>query len=168
MAEVRVWLPGCQSVKDAFVWRGREMGPGSPGMEEQERGTPSPCMMPAGSRKERQVYRKAVRKLFSVEASGRRTRLRRASGRGLWREDLLEPATKPSVTGKFKMLEPPMLGHDLRLALCLANLTSRAQRVRVNLSGATILYTRRPVAEILHESHTVRLRPEEGRKATSW
>ncbi|XP_039093734.1 protein-glutamine gamma-glutamyltransferase 6 [Hyaena hyaena] len=119
---------------------------------------------PEGSRKERQVYRKAVRKLFSVEASGRRTRLRRAGGRGLWREDLLEPATKPSVTGKFKMLELPMLGHDLRLALCLANLTSRAQRVRVNLSGATILYTRRPVAEILHESHTVRLGPEEEKK----
>ncbi|KAF0879378.1 TGM3L glutamyltransferase, partial [Crocuta crocuta] len=119
---------------------------------------------PEGSRKERQVYRKAVRKLFSVEASGRRTQLRRAGGRGLWREDLLEPATKPSVTGKFKMLEPPMLGHDLRLALCLANLTSRAQRVRVNLSGATILYTRRPVAEILHESHTVRLGPEKEKK----
>ncbi|XP_042835765.1 protein-glutamine gamma-glutamyltransferase 6 [Panthera tigris] len=119
---------------------------------------------PEGSRKERQVYRKAVRKLFSVEASGRRSRVRRAGGRGLWREDLLEPATKPSITGKFKMLEPPMLGHDLRLALCLANLTSRAQRVRVNLSGATILYTRRPVAEILHESHTVRLGPEEEKK----
>ena len=113
------------------------------------------------------MYRKAVRKLFSVEASGRRSRVRRAGGRGLWREDLLEPATKPSITGKFKMLEPPMLGHDLRLALCLANLTSRAQRVRVNLSGATILYTRRPVAEILHESHTVRLGPEEGRKAAA-
>lgn len=113
------------------------------------------------------MYRKAVRKLFGVEAPGRRTRVRRAGSRGLWREDLMEPATKPSVTGKFKMLEPPMLGHDLRLALCLANLTSRAQRVRVNLSGATILYTRRPVAEILHESHTVRLGPEEGRGAAA-
>uniref|UniRef100_A0A8C9IZY0 protein-glutamine gamma-glutamyltransferase n=1 Tax=Panthera tigris altaica TaxID=74533 RepID=A0A8C9IZY0_PANTA len=40
---------------------------------------------PEGSRKERQVYRKAVRKLFSVEASGRRSRGPRAGGRGLWR-----------------------------------------------------------------------------------
>ncbi|XP_004687054.1 PREDICTED: protein-glutamine gamma-glutamyltransferase 6 [Condylura cristata] len=119
---------------------------------------------PEGSRKERQVYRKAVRKLFGVEACGRRDRVRRAGGRGLWRDDLLEPATKPSITGKFKMLEPPVLGHDLSLALCLANLTARAQRVRVNLSGATILYTRRPVAEILHESHSVRLGPEEEKK----
>ncbi|KAF5924861.1 hypothetical protein HPG69_008533 [Diceros bicornis minor] len=119
---------------------------------------------PEGSRKERQVYSKAVKKLFSVEASGRRARVHRAGGRGLWRDDLLEPATKPSVTGKFKVLEPPKLGHDLRLALCLANLTSRAQRVRVNLSGATILYTRRRVAEILHESHTLRLGPEEEKK----
>ncbi|XP_008592315.1 PREDICTED: protein-glutamine gamma-glutamyltransferase 6, partial [Galeopterus variegatus] len=117
---------------------------------------------PEGSRKERQVYSKAVKKLFGVEASGRRTRIRRAGGRGLWRDDLLEPATKPSITGKFKVLEPPVLGHDLRLALCLTSLTSRAQRVRVNLSGATILYTRRTVAEILHESHTVKLGPQEG------
>uniref|UniRef100_H0WQF2 protein-glutamine gamma-glutamyltransferase n=1 Tax=Otolemur garnettii TaxID=30611 RepID=H0WQF2_OTOGA len=119
---------------------------------------------PEGSRNERQVYRKAVKKLFSVEACGRRTRVRRAGGRGLWRDDLLEPATKPSISGKFKVLEPPVLGQDLRLALCLVNLTSRAQRVQVNLSGATILYTRKPVAEILHESHTVRLGPQEEKK----
>ncbi|XP_055977546.1 protein-glutamine gamma-glutamyltransferase 6 [Sorex fumeus] len=119
---------------------------------------------PEGSRKERQVYSKAVRKLFGVEAWGRRTRVRRAGGRGLWRDDLLEPATKPNITGKFKLLEPPVLGHDLSVALCLANLTARAQRVRVNLSGATILYTRRPVAEILHQSHTVKLGPEEEKK----
>nr|XP_040131355.1 protein-glutamine gamma-glutamyltransferase 6 [Ictidomys tridecemlineatus] len=119
---------------------------------------------PEGSRKERQVYSKAVKKLFGVEARGRRTWIRRAGGRGLWRDDLLEPATKPSITGKFKVLEPPVLGHDLQLALCLTNLTSRAQRVQVNLSGATILYTRRPVAEILHESHAVKLGPQEEKK----
>ncbi|XP_036176852.1 protein-glutamine gamma-glutamyltransferase 6 [Myotis myotis] len=119
---------------------------------------------PEGSRKERQVYCKAVRKLFGVEASGRRARVRRGGGRGLWRDDLLEPATKPSIAGKFKVLEPPMLGHDLKLALSLTNLTSRAQRVRVNVSCATILYTRRPVAEILRDSQAVRLGPEEERK----
>uniref|UniRef100_A0A8C9P163 Protein-glutamine gamma-glutamyltransferase E n=1 Tax=Spermophilus dauricus TaxID=99837 RepID=A0A8C9P163_SPEDA len=37
-------------------------------------------------------------------------------------------------------------------------------RVQVNLSGATILYTRRPVAEILHESHAVKLGPQEEKK----
>ncbi|EHH65489.1 Protein-glutamine gamma-glutamyltransferase 6 [Macaca fascicularis] len=119
---------------------------------------------PEGSRKERQVYSKAVKRLFSVKASGRRTWIRRAGGRCLWHDDLLEPTTKPSITGKFKLLEPPMLGHDLRLALCLANLTSRVQQVRVNLSGATILYTRKPVAEILHESHAVRLGRQEEKR----
>ncbi|XP_060043452.1 protein-glutamine gamma-glutamyltransferase 6 [Erinaceus europaeus] len=119
---------------------------------------------PEGSRKERQVYSKAVRKLFGVEAWGRKTRLRRAGGHGLWRDDLLEPAAKPSITGKFKLLAPPVLGHNLKLALYLANLTTQVQRVRVNLSGATILYTRRPVAEILHESHMVRLGPEEEKR----
>ncbi|XP_032317872.1 protein-glutamine gamma-glutamyltransferase 6 isoform X2 [Camelus ferus] len=121
---------------------------------------------PEGSRKERQVYSKAVKKLFSMEVSGRRTRVHRASGCGLWRDDLLEPATKPCITGKFKVLEPPVLGHDLKLALCLGNLTSRAQQVQVNLSGATILYTRRPVAEILHESHAVKLEPQEEKRKT--
>ncbi|KAM5245852.1 protein-glutamine gamma-glutamyltransferase 6 [Ctenodactylus gundi] len=114
---------------------------------------------PEGSRKERQVYRKAMKKLLSVEPSGRKSRIRRASRRALWRDDLLEAPT--SITGKFKVLEPPILGHDLKLALSLANLTSRAQQVQVNLSGATILYTRRPVAEILRESHTVKLGPRE-------
>ncbi|EGV92446.1 Protein-glutamine gamma-glutamyltransferase 6 [Cricetulus griseus] len=120
---------------------------------------------PEGSRKERQVYSKAVKKLLSIEAWGRRRRIRRAGGvRGVWRDDLLEPATKPSITGKFKVLEPPVLGQDLKLALCLTSLTARAQRVRVNLSGATILYTRKPVAEILRESHTVKLGPQEEKK----
>lgn len=114
------------------------------------------------------MYSKAVKLLFSVKASGRRTWIRRAGGRCLWHDDLLEPATKPSITGKFKLLEPPMLGHDLRLALCLANLTSRVQQVRVNLSGATILYTRKPVAEILHESHAVRLGRQEGKCTLAW
>lgn len=109
------------------------------------------------------MYNKAVRRLLSVEAWGRRHRKRRASVRGVWRDDLLEPVTKPSITGKFKVLEPPVLGQDLKLALCLTNLTARAQRVRVNLSGATILYTRKPVAEILRESHTVKLGPLEGK-----
>ncbi|XP_076968418.1 protein-glutamine gamma-glutamyltransferase 6 [Tamandua tetradactyla] len=119
---------------------------------------------PEGSRKERQVYRKAVRRLLSVDACGRRARSRRAGGRALGRDELLGPAAKPGIAGKFKVLEPPVLGHDLKLALCLANLTSRAQRVRVNLSGATILYTRKPVAEILRESRAVRLGPEEEKK----
>uniref|UniRef100_F6SBT9 protein-glutamine gamma-glutamyltransferase n=1 Tax=Monodelphis domestica TaxID=13616 RepID=F6SBT9_MONDO len=121
---------------------------------------------PEGSRKERQVYRKAVRKLFGVEASGRRDRIRRASGRGWasWRDDVLEPAKKPNITGKFKLLEPPVIGQDIKLAICLTNLTSRLQKVKVNLSAATILYTRRPVAEILHESHSIKLEPEEEKR----
>ncbi|EHB04277.1 Protein-glutamine gamma-glutamyltransferase 6 [Heterocephalus glaber] len=119
---------------------------------------------PEGSQKERQVYRKAMKKLLSVEAWGKRSQIQRASRHSLQHDDLLEPPTKPSITGKFKVLEPPVLGHDLKLALSLASLTSQVLQVQVNLSGATILYTRRPVAEILHESHTVRLDPQEEKK----
>ncbi|XP_039766001.1 protein-glutamine gamma-glutamyltransferase 6 [Ornithorhynchus anatinus] len=110
---------------------------------------------PEGSKKERQVFRKAVRKLFGVEAAGRRERVRRAGGH------VPEPAKKPTVSGKFKLLEPPAVGRDLRLALGLANLTARPQKVKVNLSASTILYTRRPVAEVLHESRAVKLGPRE-------
>ena len=92
-----------------------------------------PC--PAGSRKERQVYSKAVKKLFSVEASGRRARVRRGGSRGLWRDDLLEPATKPSITGKFKVLEPPVLGHDLKLALCLTSLKTEERKSLTDVDG---------------------------------
>ncbi|KAM9059316.1 LOW QUALITY PROTEIN: protein-glutamine gamma-glutamyltransferase 6 [Megaptera novaeangliae] len=122
---------------------------------------------PEGSQKERKVYSKTMKKLLRVETSGRRAQVHSVGSHDLWRDDLLEPATKPSITGKFKVLEPPMLGHDLRLVLCLAYLTSRVQRVQVNMSSATILYTRRPVAEILHESHAVKLGPEEDKNATA-
>ncbi|XP_003476471.2 protein-glutamine gamma-glutamyltransferase 6 [Cavia porcellus] len=119
---------------------------------------------PEGSQKERQVYRKAMKKLLSVEARGQRSRIQGPNRHGLQQDDFPEPPTKPSITGKFKVLEPPVLGHDLKLALSLANLTSQALKVQVNLSGATILYTRKPVAEILHESHTVKLDLQEEKK----
>uniref|UniRef100_A0A8C6AJ75 Transglutaminase-like domain-containing protein n=1 Tax=Monodon monoceros TaxID=40151 RepID=A0A8C6AJ75_MONMO len=102
------------------------------------------------------MYSKTMKKLLRVEASGRRAQVHSVGSHGLWHDDLLEPANKPSITGKFKVLEPPVLGHDLRLVLCLANLTSWVQWVQV-----TILYTHKPVAEILHESHAVKLGPEE-------
>lgn len=108
------------------------------------------------------MYRKAMKKLLSVEARGQRSRIQGPNRHGLQQDDFPEPPTKPSITGKFKVLEPPVLGHDLKLALSLANLTSQALKVQVNLSGATILYTRKPVAEILHESHTVKLDLQEG------
>ena len=113
------------------------------------------------------MYSKTMKKQLRVETSGRRAQVHSVGSHDLWRDDLLEPAPKPSITGKSKVLEPPMLGHDLRLLLCLANLTSRVQRVQVNMSSATILYTRRPVAEILHESHAVKLGPEEDKNATA-
>uniref|UniRef100_A0A8C9BPU0 Transglutaminase 6 n=1 Tax=Phocoena sinus TaxID=42100 RepID=A0A8C9BPU0_PHOSS len=106
--------------------------------------------------KERQMYSKTMKKLLRVKASGRRAQVHSVGSHGLWHDDLLEPANKPSITGKFKVLEPPMLGHDLRRVLCLANLASWVQWVQV-----TILYTHKTVAEILHESHAVKLGLEE-------
>ncbi|KAM6144372.1 protein-glutamine gamma-glutamyltransferase 6 [Erethizon dorsatum] len=119
---------------------------------------------PEGSQKERQVYRKAMEKLLSMEAWGQRWRNYKVSRRSLQRYDPLEPPTKPSITGKFKVLEPPVLGHELKLALSLASLASQPLLIRVNLSGAIVLYTRKPVAEILRESHLVTLDPEEEEK----
>lgn len=108
------------------------------------------------------MYSKTMKKLLRVEASGRRAQVHSVGSHGLWHDDLLEPANKPSITGKFKVLEPPVLGHDLRLVLCLANLTSWVQWVQV-----TILYTHKTVAEILHESHAVKLGLEEDKNATA-
>ncbi|XP_038606634.1 protein-glutamine gamma-glutamyltransferase 6 [Tachyglossus aculeatus] len=113
---------------------------------------------PEGSKKERQVFRKAVRKLFGTESAGRRERVLRAGGRGPG------PAKKPTVSGKLKLLETPTVGRALRLVLGLNNLTARPKKVKVNLSTSTVLYTRRPVAEVLHESRAVKLGPREEKK----
>lgn len=124
----------------------RRANPGRGGREEGACLTMSHAPCP---RRERQVYSKAVKKLFSGSPPARRAWVRRGGSRDSGVDDLRSLPPSPASLASLRCWSH-LLGHDLKLALCLTSLISRAQRVQVNLSGATILYTRRPVAEILH------------------
>ncbi|XP_025913709.1 protein-glutamine gamma-glutamyltransferase E-like [Apteryx rowi] len=102
-----------------------------------------------GSTKERDVFKKARKKL------------------GL--EDKFDPTAptpteidqKPDISGKFKVAGPLEVGKDLNLILVLANLTSDAKTVQVNMTAWCTVYTRRPVHEIWKDSIPVTLAPQE-------
>ncbi|XP_009891674.1 PREDICTED: protein-glutamine gamma-glutamyltransferase E-like [Charadrius vociferus] len=102
-----------------------------------------------GSRKERDVFKKARKKL------------------GL--EDKFDPTAptpqeidqKPDISGKFKVAGPLEVGKDLNLILVLTNLQSDAKTVHVNMTAWSTVYTRRPVHGIWKDSISVTLSPEE-------
>ncbi|NXK21483.1 TGM3 glutamyltransferase, partial [Arenaria interpres] len=102
-----------------------------------------------GSKKERDVFKKARKKL------------------GL--EDKFDPTAptpreieqKPDISGKFKVAGPLQVGKDLNLILVLENLQSDAKTVHVNMTAWSTVYTRRPVREIWKDSMSVTLSPQE-------
>uniref|UniRef100_A0A8C3JGG9 protein-glutamine gamma-glutamyltransferase n=1 Tax=Calidris pygmaea TaxID=425635 RepID=A0A8C3JGG9_9CHAR len=102
-----------------------------------------------GSKKERDVFKKARKKL------------------GL--EDKFDPTAptpreieqKPDISGKFKVAGPLQVGKDLNLILVLENLQSDVKTVHVNMTAWSTVYTRRPVREIWKDSMSVTLSPQE-------
>ncbi|NXT48515.1 TGM3 glutamyltransferase, partial [Pluvianellus socialis] len=102
-----------------------------------------------GSKKERDVFKKARKKL------------------GL--EDKFDPTAptpreidqKPDISGKFKVAGPLEVGKDLNLILVLENLQSDPKTVHVNMTAWSTVYTRRPVRGIWKDSISVTLSPKE-------
>ncbi|XP_069656536.1 protein-glutamine gamma-glutamyltransferase 6 isoform X4 [Haliaeetus albicilla] len=115
-----------------------------------------------GSLKERQVYKKAL-KLLAVRSTGKRTKITRRRRRSsvAWRQNMTQPTQKPSISGKLILDASPVIGQDILLTLALKNLTSDFKNIRVKLRASAILYTRRPKAEILQLSRSVKLGSEE-------
>ncbi|XP_068006235.1 protein-glutamine gamma-glutamyltransferase 6-like [Melanerpes formicivorus] len=110
---------------------------------------------PEGSPKERRVYKKAL-KLLGVRSTGNRNKIRRRR-----RPNRTQPAQKPSISGKLILDAPPVMGQDILLTLALKNLISDFKTIKVKLRASAILYTRKPKAEILQLSRSVRLGSEE-------
>lgn len=75
---------------------------------------------------------------------------------------MTQPAQKPSISGKLILDASPVIGQDIVLTLALRNLTSDFKTIRVKLRASAILYTRRPKAEILQLSRSVKLGSAEG------
>ncbi|XP_013814002.2 protein-glutamine gamma-glutamyltransferase 6-like [Apteryx mantelli] len=117
---------------------------------------------PEGSLKERQVYKKAL-KLLGVRSTGRRTKIRRHRRRSsvAQRQNMTEPARKPSISGKLILSASPVIGQDVLLTFALRNLISDFNTVKIKLRASAILYTRKPKTEILQWSRFIKLGPEE-------
>ncbi|XP_071615638.1 protein-glutamine gamma-glutamyltransferase 6-like isoform X1 [Heliangelus exortis] len=116
-----------------------------------------------GSFKERRVYKKAL-KLLGVRSTGRRskvTRRRRRQSSATWRQSMTRPAQKPSISGKLILDASPVIGKDILLTLALRNLISDFKTIKVKLRASAILYTRKPKAEILQLSRSIKLGSEE-------
>ncbi|XP_059934185.1 protein-glutamine gamma-glutamyltransferase E [Mesoplodon densirostris] len=105
---------------------------------------------PEGSSQERQVFKKALRKLKPymtfVPTSER---------------SLREEEQKPSISGKFKITGTLTVGKEVNLALMLKNLTSDSKTVTVNMTAWTIVYNGTLVHEVWKESVTLSLGPSE-------
>lgn len=117
----------------------------------------------AGSSKERQVYKKAL-KLLAVRSTGRRKRVTKPRRRfpAARRQNMTATTQKPTVSGKMKLDAPPVIGQDILLTLALQNLTTDFKTINVKLRASAVLYTRKPKAEILQWSRSVQLGAEEG------
>ncbi|XP_074965152.1 protein-glutamine gamma-glutamyltransferase 6-like [Phalacrocorax aristotelis] len=114
---------------------------------------------PEGTSKERQVYKKAL-KLLGVRRTGKRTKIRRRSSVA-WRQNMTQPAQKPGISGKLILDATPVIGQDILLTLALKNLISDFKTIKVKLRASAILYTRKPKAEILQLSRSIKLGSEE-------
>ncbi|KGL99956.1 Protein-glutamine gamma-glutamyltransferase 6, partial [Charadrius vociferus] len=116
---------------------------------------------PEGSLKERRVYKKAL-KLLGVRSTGKRTKITRprrhsSVARG-------QPAQKPSISGKLILDASPVIGQDILLTLALRNLMGDFKTIKVKLRASAVLYTRKPKAEILQLSRSVKLGSEEAKE----
>lgn len=117
----------------------------------------------AGSRKERQVYKKAL-KLLGVRSTGKKTKVKRHRRQSsvAWRQNMTQPAQNPSISGKLILDASPVIGQDILLTFALKNLISDFKTVKVKLRASAILYTRKHKAEILQLSRSIKLGSEEG------
>lgn len=111
----------------------------------------------AGSLKERQVYKKAL-KLLGVRIPGKRSKIPRPRRRF----SRAQPAQTPSISGKLLLDASPVIGQDILLTLTLKNLISDFKNIKVKLKASAILYTRKPKAEILQLHRSIKLGSEEG------
>ncbi|XP_074013683.1 protein-glutamine gamma-glutamyltransferase E-like [Numenius arquata] len=110
---------------------------------------------PEGSSEERQVYKKALAKIFgsSITEGHTESPSERPS----------ERMRNPGISGKFKLAEPPVFGKDITLLLILNNLGTDHKTVKVDMSASTVLYTRRTVTEILKANTSVDLGSKQGK-----
>ncbi|XP_040294843.1 protein-glutamine gamma-glutamyltransferase E-like isoform X1 [Bufo bufo] len=105
-----------------------------------------------GSTKEREIFTKAKNKLASTESDLRRSTVAFSAD---------EPAPKPDFTGNFKYSNDIEVGHDVTFSLCLQNTSANEMTLQANLTASAIVYTNALVKDILTNTQSVKLGPNE-------
>ncbi|XP_041432845.1 protein-glutamine gamma-glutamyltransferase E [Xenopus laevis] len=121
---------------------------------------------PEGTTQERDSFQKAKRLLARPERvmlSSRRL-TEGGSFASLAREaekPLVQEAPKPEITGTFKLSGEPQVGEDFTVSLKIKNPSSSKKQVNAKWTLTAIVYNRTPVKEILSNSQSVTLAPNE-------
>lgn len=112
---------------------------------------------PEGTNKERDVFKKAARKLFDggpMAENSRTLIMTRASE---------IPSRDPQLSGEFTVTADPMQGQDVKVTLNLSNRTSEAMLVKVHVSSSVLHHGLRAHV-IWKDSKEVPLDPKEGKQ----
>ncbi|KAM5135152.1 uncharacterized protein ACMZJ9_017776 [Mantella aurantiaca] len=111
---------------------------------------------PEGSDKEREVFFKA-RNIIQPPRPALRMAARAFSATAAAEA---APA-KPEFTASFKKAAETQVGEDVKLILTLTNSVSNPQKIKINQTATAIIYNSKPVKNILTESQSVSLGPNE-------
>ncbi|XP_030068624.1 protein-glutamine gamma-glutamyltransferase E-like [Microcaecilia unicolor] len=117
---------------------------------------------PEGSAEERQVYQKARGRLSRGAQFGSMS----SSHTSLQSRVQTVGAVKPTFSGKFEVVGALEVGKDVNLNLILKNEASDSKTVKVAINATAIVYTNKPVNEILNTSQSVSLGPNEEKAAS--
>ncbi|XP_018419789.1 PREDICTED: protein-glutamine gamma-glutamyltransferase E-like, partial [Nanorana parkeri] len=109
---------------------------------------------PEGSDKEREIFEKAkqiVKPPVTMVGS--------ATAREMFSDSSAPPI--PEFSASFKKAAETQVGDDLKLSLTFKNSVAESQKIKVNMTASAIIYNSKPVKDILTESHSVTLGPNE-------
>ncbi|XP_018419791.1 PREDICTED: protein-glutamine gamma-glutamyltransferase E-like [Nanorana parkeri] len=114
---------------------------------------------PEGSAKEREIFAKAKAKAEPPRPPLMAREARFAAARN---EDSAPSAPpKPEFSASFKKAAETQVGDDLKLSLTFKNTVAKSHKIKVNMTATAIIYNSKPVKDILTESHSVTLGPNE-------
>ncbi|KAG8446604.1 hypothetical protein GDO86_014160 [Hymenochirus boettgeri] len=114
---------------------------------------------PEGSKENKAVFDKARRLLSGSVLSGKPPR--RMAMAAVARDVNIAQPPKPEITGTLKPTDGLQVGDDVVVTLNLKNPSSVTKKVNIKMTGTTIVYNRTKVEEVLNESKSITLAPEE-------
>ncbi|KAJ1123908.1 hypothetical protein NDU88_002375 [Pleurodeles waltl] len=119
---------------------------------------------PEGSAKEREVFKKAVRKLFKIGVFDESLSSEEWLSDELideFSDDTDDQETEEQFSGEFQLSEHPQVGQDINVSIAIKNPTSENKTVHVKITAYAITYTRAPEATIMKHSAILQLSPHE-------